>query len=169
MSEHFDSGRGTALSRRSLPASPTARSTFLHFAINLRPSTPPSFSRSRSISPSLRLGPHQSAVSPRTTLATLNFSTLPLAPNYPFYRPFRRPPAPRRSLHQSCIQLTLCQSGPLSPLRPPTQDINLYQLSTLSKLDKRQATLFALRLCPHIFRLHFLSRAALSAALRLTP
>lgn len=65
--------------------------------------------------------------------------------------------APSCSLHRSCIQLTHCQSGLLSPLRPPTQDINLYQLSTLSKLDKRQATLFALCLCPHVFCLPSLS------------
>lgn len=165
----FDSGRG-ALSTISprLFHSPRYLPALCHQSTTPHP-PPPSISRSRSISPSLHLGPHQSAVSPRTTLATLNFSTLPLAPNYPFYRPSRHPPTPRRSLHQSCTQLTLCQSGPLSPLRPPTQDINLYQLSTLSKLDKRQATLFALRLCPHVFRLHSLSRAALSAAFRLTP
>ena len=96
-------------------------------------------------------GPHQSTVSPRTTVVTLNFSTLPRAPNYPFSRPLSSSPAPSCSLHQSCIQLTRCQSGPLSPRRPPTQDINLYQLSALSKLDKRQATLFALCLCPRVF------------------
>lgn len=79
---------------------------------------------------------------------TLNFSTLPLTPNYPFSRPFWSSPALSCSLHQSCIQLTHYQSEPLSPLCPPTQGINLYQLSTLSKLDKSLGTLFALCFCP---------------------
>lgn len=77
---------------------------------------------------------------PALPLCTLN-STLPLTPNYPFPRPLSPSPALSCTLHQSCIQLTHCQSGPLSPLRPPTQDINLYQLSTLSKLDKRDKLL----------------------------
>ena len=45
--------RGAAPSRRSLPVSSTARATFLHFAINLRPPIPPR-PRSAALAPSRR-------------------------------------------------------------------------------------------------------------------
>lgn len=82
-----------ALSRRRL-----SPARLLHVPPCTLPSIsdPPPCSGARAPSqPSLRLGPHQSRASPQTTLATLNSSTLPLAPNYPFPCPPSSSPAPQ--------------------------------------------------------------------------
>lgn len=136
---------------------------------------PPPSTSARSCHQSPTLPPCSAALTPSRRPSILALINLPsprrphsrcrtsqlflLALTTPFSRPLSASPALRCSRHQSCIQLTHCQSGPFSPLRPPTWDINLYQLSSLSKLDKRQTTLCALRLCPHVFRLssHFFS------------
>lgn len=138
--EHFNSSAALFWAKPSVSLasfSPTVNSTSLHFChqsatllLTQHTLTPPRRPFILApVNPPARCRPHsrhwisQLFLSPLTTPSSALFSSSP---------------APSCSLHQSCIQLTHCQSGLLCPRRPLTHDINLYQLSALSKRDKRQ-------------------------------
>lgn len=114
------------------------------FASSPRPT--PSFNCSHSILRSLHLIPHQSAVWLWTALVMLNFSTLPLDPNYPISRPLCPKLLPPSIMHPThtlpvwtCLSPLPTHSKTLISIRclhsvSQTTDYSLYSLSLSSCL-----------------------------------